>query len=134
MRAIRSQLRRRKLRVAVYIKHELPRMVVFDAVFSFLVPQFFFPVRVVSFDPCKICFQFGVHHIITVILVLVLVVLVVLVLVLIVIVLVLVLVVIDHDLLFFPFLIVVVEVALSRPVPGKFRLVVPVRGQAVIFR
>ena len=100
------------------------------AVFFDLVPQFFFPVWVVSFDPCKVCFQFGVHHIITVILVLV--VLVVLVLVLVVLVLVLVLV--DHDLLFFPFLIVVVEVALSRPVPGKFRLVVPVRGQAVIFR
>ena len=102
------------------------------AVFFDLVPQFFFPVWVVSFDPCKVCFQFGVHHIITVILVLV--VLVVLVLVLVLVVLVLVLVLVDHDLLFFPFLIVVVEVALSRPVPGKFRLVVPVRGQAVIFR
>ena len=105
-----------------------------------LVPQFFFPVWVVSFDPCKVCFQFGVHHIITVILVLVVLVVLVLVLVVLVlvlfvlVVLVLVLVLVDHDLLFFPFLTVVVEVALSRPVPGKFRLVVPVRGQAVIFR
>ena len=121
MRAIRSQLRRRKVYRRVYIKHELPRVPVPLAVFFDLVPQFFFPVWVVSFDPCKVCFQFGVHHIITVILVIL--VLVVLVLVL-----------VDHDLLFFPFLIVVVEVALSRPVPGKFRLVVPVRGQAVIFR
>ena len=121
LRAIRSQLRRRKVYRRVYIKHELPRVPVPFAVFFDLVPQFFFPVWVVSFDPCKVCFQFGVHHIITVILVIL--VLVVLVLVL-----------VDHDLLFFPFLIVVVEVALSRPVPGKFRLVVPVRGQAVIFR
>ena len=130
MRAIRSQLRRRKVYRRVYIKHELPRVPVPFAVFFDLVPQFFFPVWVVSFDPCKVCFQFGVHHIITVILVI----LVLVVLVLVLVVLVLVLVLVDHDLLFFPFLIVVVEVALSRPVPGKFRLVVPVRGQAVIFR
>jgi len=129
LRAIRSQLRRRKSYRRVYIKFrlvELPRVPVSFAVFFDLVPQFFFPVWVVSFDPCKVCFQFGVHHIITVILVFTILVFIILVFII--------LVLIDHDLLFFPFLIVVVEVALSRPVPGKFRLVVPVRGQAVIFR